>query len=128
MCFGAISVAMCDPMRRPRTPAMTPAIRHASFRHPYMIAVSIRAATAAGYLFFTLLAAFCAQAQERPANRVVLLDRIVALVNDQVITRRDLDDRMKTVLTQLRQQGTPLPPTDVLERQVLERMIQNRAQ
>ncbi len=67
-------------------------------------------------------------AQERPAGRVVLLDRIIAIVNDQVITRRDLDDRMRSVQAQLRQQGTPLPPTDVLERQVLERMIQSRSQ
>ncbi len=59
---------------------------------------------------------------------MVLLDRIIAVVNDQVITRRDLDDRMKTVLSQLRQQGTPLPPTEVLEQQVLERMIQSRTQ
>ena len=58
----------------------------------------------------------------------MLLDRIVAVVNDQVITRRDLDDRMRVVLGQLRQQGTPLPPTDVLEKQVLERMIQTRVQ
>jgi len=76
----------------------------------------------------TLLLAVAGHAAERAASRVVLLDRIVAVVNDQVITRRDLDDRMKSVLAQLRQQGTPLPPNDVLERQVLERMIQTRAQ
>jgi peptidyl-prolyl cis-trans isomerase SurA len=45
-----------------------------------------------------------------------------------VITRRELDDRLKTVLSQLRQQGTPLPPEDVLAKQVLERMIQTRTQ
>ena len=93
-----------------------------------MMDVLVRALTPASFLFFVMMAAFCVHAQERPAGRVVLLDRIVAVVNDQVITRRDLDDRMKTVLSQLRQQGTPLPPTDVLERQVLERMIQSRAQ
>ncbi len=76
----------------------------------------------------TLLLAVAGHAAERAASRVVLLDRIVAVVNDQVITRRDLDDRMKSVLAQLRQQGTPLPPNDVLEQQVLERMIQTRAQ
>jgi len=76
----------------------------------------------------TLLLAVAGHAAERAASRVVLLDRIVAVVNDQVITRRDLGDRMKSVLAQLRQQGTPLPPNDVLERQVLERMIQTRAQ
>jgi peptidyl-prolyl cis-trans isomerase SurA len=93
-----------------------------------MITVTIRAAFAAAGLAAAVFFATGVMAQERPAGRVVLLDRIVAVVNDQVITRRDLDDRMRSVQAQLRQQGTPLPPTDVLERQVLERLIQTRAQ
>ena len=72
--------------------------------------------------------ALCAQAQDRPRTKIVLLDRIVAVVNDQVITRRDLDERVSGVLSRMREQGTPLPPSDVLERQVLERMIQTRVQ
>jgi peptidyl-prolyl cis-trans isomerase SurA len=65
-----------------------------------------------------------APAGAQPASgRIVLLDRIVAVVNEDVITRRDLDERLKVVSGQLRQQGTPLPSTDVLEKQVLERMI-----
>ncbi len=84
--------------------------------------------SAACLLFFTLAIACGAHAQERPAGRVVLLDRIVAVISDQVITRRELDARMKTVVLQLQQQGTPLPPNDVLEKQVLERMIQSRLQ
>ena len=61
-------------------------------------------------------------------GRVVLLDRIIAVVNEEVITRRDLDDRMKVVTIQLKEQGTPAPPVDVLERQVLDRMIYTRVQ
>jgi peptidyl-prolyl cis-trans isomerase SurA len=93
-----------------------------------MIAASVRTITAACYLSVAILIAAGAHAQDRAAGRVVLLDRIVAVVNDQVITRRDLDDRMNTVLAELRRQGTPLPPRDILERQVLERMIQVRVQ
>ena len=78
--------------------------------------------------FFLMAVAAGALAQERGAGRVVLLDRIVAVVNDQIVTRRDLDDRMKTVLLQLQRQGTPLPARDVLEKQVLERLIQTRLQ
>jgi peptidyl-prolyl cis-trans isomerase SurA len=59
---------------------------------------------------------------------VVLLDRIIAVVNEEVITRRDLDDRIKVISVQLRDQGTPAPPQDVLERQVLDRMIYTRVQ
>jgi peptidyl-prolyl cis-trans isomerase SurA len=69
-----------------------------------------------------------ASAQKPPPSRVVLLDRIVTVINDEVITRRDLDDRIKVFVGQLRSQGTPLPPTDVLEKQILERMINIRVQ
>jgi len=59
---------------------------------------------------------------------VVVLDRIVAVVNDEVITRIDLDDRVRIAIKQLRQQGTPLPPREVLERQLLDRMVTDRVQ
>lgn len=61
-------------------------------------------------------------------GRVILLDRIVAVINEDVVTRRDLDDRLRVVMTQLRQQGTPPPATEILEKQVLERMIYSRVQ
>ena len=77
----------------------------------------------------TLLAAVApAGAAQAPASRVVQLDRIVAVVNEDVITRRDLDDRVKVVTMQLREQGTPAPPVDVLEKQVLDRMIYTKVQ
>jgi peptidyl-prolyl cis-trans isomerase SurA len=85
-------------------------------------------ALAAGVTVLALAVAPHAAAQKPAAGRVVLLDRIIAVVNDEVITRRDLDDRIKVVLSQLRQQGTPLPTTEVLEKQVLERVIYNQVQ
>src|ERR1700693_2416823 len=85
-------------------------------------------ALAAGIAVLALASAPRAAAQKPAAGRVVLLDRIIAVVNDEVITRRDLDDRIKVVLSQLKQQGTPLPPSDVLEKQVLERVIYNQGQ
>ena len=63
----------------------------------------------------------------RKAN-VVELDRIVAVVNNEVITRYEMNERMNRVLHQLKQQGTPLPARDVLEKQLLERMIAERVQ
>ncbi len=60
--------------------------------------------------------------------RIVPIDRIVAIVNNEVITRSELDDRIRLVLQQLRQQKVEPPPAEVLERQVLERMIGDRAQ
>lgn len=58
-----------------------------------------------------------------PQRQVAVIDSVVAVVNDDVITRRELDDRLRVVVRQLQKQGTPLPAPDVLEKQVLERMI-----
>ena len=55
-------------------------------------------------------------------------DRIVAVVGTDVITYVELRSRLATALKQLQKQGTPLPPQDVLERQMLERLIMDRAQ
>ena len=75
-----------------------------------------------------LSAAQHASGQQPAAGRIQMLDRIVAVVNEDVITRRDLDVRLKSVMQQLRRQNTPPPPTDVLEKQVLERLIYTRVQ
>jgi len=67
-------------------------------------------------------------AKPAPARGPQLIDRIVAVVNTEVITQRDLSERMTLVGTQLKRQGTPPPPPEVLGRQVLERMIMDRVQ
>ncbi len=69
-----------------------------------------------------------AWAQKAAPSPVVLVDRIVAVVNSEVITSGEVAERVKAVTQQLRQQGTPLPPADLLQKQVLERMIMDRLQ
>jgi peptidyl-prolyl cis-trans isomerase SurA len=59
---------------------------------------------------------------------VVVLDRIVAVVNNEVITRADLDKRYAAAALQLTRQGTPLPPRTALEKQILDRLITDRVQ
>lgn len=68
-----------------------------------------------------------ASAQPKPRN-IVTVDRIVAVVNEEVITERELDARIGFALRQLRQQNTQPPPREVLSRQVLERLINDRVQ
>jgi peptidyl-prolyl cis-trans isomerase SurA len=59
-----------------------------------------------------------------PAHAAVQdLDRIVAVVNDEVITRQELAKRYDEVVHNLERQNTPLPPREVLEKQLLERMV-----
>jgi len=68
--------------------------------------------------------AFAAQTQAiDPQKQVATIDSVVAVVNDDVITRHELDDKLVTVEAQLSKRGIPLPDQDVLEKQVLERMI-----
>lgn len=61
-------------------------------------------------------------------TRIQLVDRIIAVVNQEVITQFELNDRMQRVTRELEQRNTPLPPKDVLEAQVLERLITERVQ
>ncbi len=67
-------------------------------------------------------------AAETAPAKVTTLDRIVAVVNSDVVTQLELDERQRMVIQQLKKQGTPLPPQDVLEKQLLERVIMERVQ
>jgi peptidyl-prolyl cis-trans isomerase SurA len=61
-------------------------------------------------------------------SRVIAVDRIVAVVNDEVITSNDLNERVQLVVRQIQRQGGQLPAADVLQRQILERMINDLVQ
>ena len=62
------------------------------------------------------------------AKQPLLVDAIVAVVNTDVITLKELDDRVRLVEQRLKRQNTQMPPREVLQRQLLERMIVTRAQ
>ncbi len=85
-------------------------------------------------LFLVLLAlAAAASAQSSPPvpsgapPRVVAIDRVIAVVNDEAITQYELDDARRVVVQQLKQQNVQQPAADVLDKQVLERLITERA-
>jgi len=56
------------------------------------------------------------------------VDAILAVVNDDVITRQELIERLASVEKRLTTQGVQLPPRATLQRQLLERLILERAQ
>ncbi|EEF79638.1 peptidylprolyl isomerase [Methylophaga thiooxydans] len=56
------------------------------------------------------------------------LDRITAVVNDEVILESELMEMQQTVRQQLRQRDAAIPPSEVLNKQVLERLIMQRLQ
>ena len=53
----------------------------------------------------------------------VLLDRIIAIVNDDVIMQSELESRSAVVRAQLSANQTRLPSDEILNRQVLDRLI-----
>ena len=67
-------------------------------------------------------------ARPREAARVILVDRIVAVVGKEVVTQSELADRRNFAERQLRRQGTPLPERALLERQILDRLVIDKAQ
>jgi len=62
------------------------------------------------------------------AQNIKLVDRIVAVVGKQVITLSELNEAVAAAERQLRRQGTQAPERPVLERQMLERLILDKAQ
>lgn len=62
-------------------------------------------------------------AENSAGKPIRIVDRILAVVNDGVITQRQLEERVTLVTQQLEKQGTPVPPKDVFSRQMLERLI-----
>ena len=76
-------------------------------------------------LLALLLAFLCGAAR---AERISLVDRIVAVVGKEVITLSELNERVAFAERELRRQGTPLPDHGVMEHQILERLILDKAQ
>lgn len=64
-----------------------------------------------------------AQAQTSAPTQRQALDSVVAVVNDGVIMRSELDSRMAQVENQAQSRGESLPSRQQLESQVLERMV-----
>ncbi|MGH8337397.1 MAG: peptidylprolyl isomerase, partial [Gammaproteobacteria bacterium] len=68
-------------------------------------------------------ASVTAAAIAKASSTGVLLDRVVAVVNDQVILKSELDQRVAAISRRIQAQGTALPPENVLRKQVLDQMV-----
>jgi len=60
--------------------------------------------------------------------QITLLDKVIAVVDDDIVLQSELDQRMATIYTQIQQSGTKAPPQDILLQQVLDRLISERLQ
>lgn len=75
-----------------------------------------------------LLSTAPAQAQALNNGSGQTVDTIAAVVNNGVITQRELDERMGLITRRLNQQHAPIPPADQLRQQVLNQMVLERIQ
>lgn len=64
---------------------------------------------------------------DKPASETQVLNAVVAVVNNDVITTDELADRTHTAALNLRRQKIQLPPMPQLRAQVLEQLILERA-
>jgi peptidyl-prolyl cis-trans isomerase SurA len=60
-------------------------------------------------------------------DREVLLDRVIAVVNNEAITQYELNEQRSAALVQMREAKVTPPSPDVLERQLLDRIITERS-
>ncbi|HEX2605149.1 MAG TPA: peptidylprolyl isomerase [Oxalicibacterium sp.] len=64
----------------------------------------------------------------RAADKPQLVDAILVVVNNEVITQREFLERLQSVEQRLQKQGGAMPPRAQLQRQLLERMIVEKAE
>ncbi len=92
------------------------------------------AITALALLAGVMFALSPAAAQDKAADKAakarqpVLVDAIVAVVNSDVITMQELQERLRLVEQRMKRQNVQVPPRELLQKQLLERMIVTRAQ
>jgi peptidyl-prolyl cis-trans isomerase SurA len=79
-------------------------------------------------LLLTAVPAVHAQAAALPASQTTQVDRIVAVVDDDVILKSELDQAERNIKTQYVGHEAQLPPEDVLQKQVLDRLVLARLQ
>ena len=77
-------------------------------------------------LLFTLTTAN-AEDEPQPGPRHTV-NRIVAVVNDDIILSSELDNATRAIEKQLQEKGTPLPDQAVLDKEVLDKLIMESLQ
>jgi peptidyl-prolyl cis-trans isomerase SurA len=79
-------------------------------------------------LLLVLVAALVSMSpRAHAAANPVPLDRVLVIVNDEAITQWDMSEQRRILLSQMQASKITPPPNDVLDKQVLERLIVERA-
>ena len=80
------------------------------------------------FLLSTALSAMVLSISLAATAQIQLLDKVIAIVDDDVVLQSELDLRMTAVYGQIQQSGTQPPPQEILLQQVLDRLISERLQ
>jgi peptidyl-prolyl cis-trans isomerase SurA len=57
------------------------------------------------------------------AKELEVLDRVIAIVDDDIVMKSELDGRIRSINARLKSQGTMLPPEDVMKTRVLNQLV-----
>ena len=71
----------------------------------------------------SFLATFCLLLSLNVHSKIELLDRVVAVVDSGVIMESQLNSRVEEILQRLKNDNAELPPLNLIEEQVLDRLI-----
>ncbi len=78
--------------------------------------------------FFPLLLLVWSVLPPAASAQIVLLDEIVAIVDDDVVMKSELDERVAGIYERIRASGSEAPPQEALVPRVLEQLIVERIQ
>ena len=80
-----------------------------------------------GLLLSLVLLISSAQANEQSSNNLrpnaVLLDKVIAIVDDEIIMQSELAQRVNSITKRLQRQNTSLPSPSVMKQRVLDQLI-----
>ena len=77
--------------------------------------------------FALVMALACFAPLAHGADNPVPLDRVLVVVNDEAVTQWDMNEQRRILLSQMQASKVTPPPPDILDKQVLERLIVERA-
>ena len=56
-------------------------------------------------------------------NHSILLDKVIAIVDDNIVMQSELKQRILSITGRLQRQGTQLPPAEVMRKRILDQLI-----
>ncbi len=78
--------------------------------------------------FILLAMAMSSYGYSKTESSIQKLDRIIAVVDQDVITEKELQEKINSVISNLKNQKIEIPSESVLRKQVIERLIANSVQ